>query len=132
MLSNPGLNWLVSLNSDVSDASVVKGLQSSDATSKVEQGGVGNGIASLQGVKSGQAGYTALISGELLSWNWTDALLRLIAHNPVPTDYPVVVRLIDKTNIGSLDISPKGELNFGWFGGTDTFTGAYTKLWGAA
>ncbi len=132
VLQNPDLDWLVSLNSDVSGQSVVKGLQSSNAATKVKQGGIGNGVLSLQQVSAGQATYAALISGELLAYNWSDALLRLIAHNPVPTNYPVVVRLIDKSNIGELKIAPEEALTFNWFGSKDTFASAYGKLWGAA
>jgi ribose transport system substrate-binding protein len=129
VLKDPKFNWLVSLNQDVSGEDVAKGLQSAGATRKVEQGGPGVGLLSMQQVAQGSAGFVAAIAGGLNSFNWADAMLRVIAKQPIPANYPEVVRLFDASNIHSIKITPQESTTFDWFGHA-TYAQQYDKLWG--
>jgi ribose transport system substrate-binding protein len=128
MLQDPKVNYVLSINQDVSGEAVAKGLQSANATQKVKQGGPGAGLLSMQQVAQGSAGFVAAISGSLDSWNWADAMLRVIAKEPVPTDYPVVVRLFDTASIKQIKITPAEGSSFDWFG-TANYPQQYYKLW---
>ena len=128
ILSDPKFNWLVSLNQDSSGEAVAKGLQSANATHKVEQGGTGVGLLSMQQVAQGSAGFVAAVAGGLNAWNWTDAMLRVIAKKPIPTNYPEVVRLFDSSNIHSIKITPQESVTFDWFGKAN-YPAEYEKIW---
>jgi hypothetical protein len=129
VLADPKFNWLVSLNQDVSGEAVAKGLQSANATKKVKQGGSGVGLLSMQQVAQGSASYVAAIAGGLNSWNWADAMLRVIAKQPIPTNYPEVVRLFDASNIHTIKITPQESTTFDWFGQAN-YAQQYDKIWG--
>ncbi len=129
VLSDPKFDWVVSIEQDSSGAAVAKGLQSAHATTKVTQGGTGVGLGSMQEVAQGTAGFVAAVAGGLNSWNWADAMLRVIAKQPIPTNYPVVIRLFDASNIHSIKITPQESQTFDWFG-TANYPQQYDKIWG--
>jgi ribose transport system substrate-binding protein len=129
VLQDPSANWLLSINQDVSGEAVAKGLQSANAAQKIKQGGPGAGLLSMLQVAQGSAAYVAAISGSLNAWSWTDAMLRVIAKEPVPTDYPEVVRLFDTNSIKQIKVTAAESATFDWFGSAN-YPQQYDKLWG--
>jgi len=69
--------------------------------------------------------------GILLGWQYANQAFRMILHQPVLQTEDIPQRVFTRDNVGSLDLTPAGQLSGAWYGATG-FKTAFEKLWGAS
>ncbi|HEX4402019.1 MAG TPA: hypothetical protein VHZ98_11875 [Galbitalea sp.] len=130
LLSNPSLNWSLELSVALFADPVAAAIQSAGKTSSISVGGAESGaVGPLQGVQSGTVKFVTIFSPDLVSWNALDTFLRLANGQSIPSKYPSVARIVDKSNVGDLTLTDAAGVGYDWFG-NPTFHAQYLKLWG--
>lgn len=106
----------------------VRGVQQSGK--KVKTVSTNAVLSQLKQIKAG-TGQVADVGGNrnYLGWAATDRLLRMMLGEPAPTKVTIPVRLFDKTNIDSIDLTPEAERSGEWYGAID-YQQQFQKLWG--
>lgn len=87
-------------------------------------------LGSLQMLRSSNFLYEDTGSdGILLGWQYANQAFRMILHQPVLQSEDIPQRVFTRDNVGSLELTPAGQLSGAWYG-TTGFTAAFEKLWG--
>lgn len=99
---------------------------------KIKVVSTNDALTSLQEIKAGSGQVAdSGANRNYLGWAATDRLLRMILHKPEPTTVTVPVRVFDKTNIGSVTLTPAASVSGEWWG-TTNYKQQFLKLWGVA
>lgn len=87
-------------------------------------------IAGLQKMKAHQAVYSE-VGTDVNYEGWADAdqLLRMMAGQPVVAEH-VPERIFDRSNVGTLTLTPAAQASGEWYGSPSAFKTGFTKLWG--
>jgi ribose transport system substrate-binding protein len=128
MIQDPSIDWVHALNLNSTADGITTGLRNASRTG-VSMGGFASGVVGVQGVEDGKFRFCVTSSADLLGYDTTDALFRVIAGQRLPSEYPYTYRIFDASNIDSITISPEAVLTNDWFGDT-SYRDQYKKLWG--
>jgi ribose transport system substrate-binding protein len=123
----PDLNYIIPVV-DAMSLNIVPTLRQRGKVGKVKIASY-NGTAGVEElVKSGAVGADIAGANIQESWAYVDQALRLLTGNP-PVKAVIPNRLIDKTNINSIDINEANQLH--WFNISEAISG-YKQLWGVS
>lgn len=126
LLRDPNIDYLESQFEQFLQATQTGLKQTSRTDVKVVTGAAQ--LSGLQAVKSGSIDAAAAQASAFQGWVDTDAALRLMLGQELPT-YTIPVRLFTRDTIGSVPLTSQAEESGEWFGPT-TFTTDFKKLWG--
>lgn len=129
LISDSSINYVVP-QTDTYLSAALSGIQAAGKTNSIKVASVADALASLQQVKSNP--HVIAMAGSnptYVAWTMADSVIRMLAGQMPPKDYPVLNRVFTKQNIGSLDLSTAGEASGEWFGST-AYKQAFEKLWG--
>jgi ribose transport system substrate-binding protein len=108
---------------------VLQGIQSAKFTGKVKVHSSSSDLAGLQRVKDGQQasdlGTPVLFEG----WKFANAMVQLMAGQPVEKGDDFVTRAFTKANVGELTLDDKSYLTDDWFGGSG-YQQSFLAAWG--
>jgi ribose transport system substrate-binding protein len=68
-------------------------------------------------------------AGVLQGWQYADQVFRMLLHQPVLASEDIPQRVFTRDNVGTLDLSPAGQISGSWYV-TNDFKTAFSKLWG--
>ncbi|MFT4288521.1 sugar ABC transporter substrate-binding protein [Nocardioides sp.] len=109
---------------------VISGISTSGRTGKVK---IATASAALAGLQKLETDPDLLVDVGLnpayIAWGDADAILRMIAGEVPPSDYPAAVRAFTPENVGSLELTDEAAKGPDWFG-TPTYEDSFVKLWG--
>ncbi len=128
LVSNPDINYIVG-ETDTQVQPAITGAQSSGYLSKVKIYGTTGDLGGLQRVQAGSQVADIGYSAAFVGWSEADAIVRLMLGQSVPTTYPPMVRVFDKSNIGSLTLTLAEQSTNNWYG-SSSYEADYAKLWG--
>jgi ribose transport system substrate-binding protein len=107
----------------------LQGLQAAGLADKVKIVSSSSDLAGLQRVRDGQQisdlGTPVIYEG----WKYANALMQLLAGDPVQKADAMVTREFNADNIGDLELTDKAYFTFDWFG-DETFKQAFRDAWG--
>ncbi|MEV8631351.1 substrate-binding domain-containing protein [Streptosporangium sp. NPDC051023] len=131
LLTDPSIDYVIP-QYDTYLAAATTGLQSSGKVRDVKISTSGATLAAVQQVKTNnQLIAVAGVNPPYLAWTMGDSVLRMLAGQQPPAEYPSLARAFTKDNIGELDLTPEAEVSGKWFGDPGVFQKAFTALWGA-
>lgn len=129
LLKDPGIGYVFTeFDTDVQPA--VGGVVQTGRASKVIGVSSMGILGSLQMLHS--ANYLQADTGSagvLLGWQYADQVFRMLLHQPVLASEDIPQRVFTRANVGSLDLTPAGQISGSWYVSND-FRAAFTKLWG--
>lgn len=108
----------------------VRGLQQSAKARGITLVSSDFDVAALKRVKGGQEAATAAQNRNYGGWLAMDQWLRMVLGKAPAKDVPLPVRLFDKQNIASAELTDTALLTGSLYGPT-TYTQSFLKLWGA-
>ena len=129
--SHPNTNY-VAAEFDVAAPQTLNGIQTAGYGSKVKFVSVNGSLDSLQRLKAANTPQIADVgySSEYLGWQFADGMVRMLAGTaPVSYSYGVF-RVLTKTNVGGLSLTPAASRTNVWYG-TGDFKSTFLKAWGA-
>lgn len=116
---------------DIDVPAVVQGLQTGSAGSKVKVVSTTGVLTSLQLIASGQHQVADVAqNGYEEGWAAADQSFRLMLGQPARTGVNGTIRVFDKTNVGSLQLTADNAAS-GAFFGDSSYRDKYLTAWGA-
>jgi ribose transport system substrate-binding protein len=129
LVRDPGIGYVYA-EFDVDVPAVVQGLQTSSGGSKVKVVGTTGVLTSLQLIASGQHQVADIAQdGYEEGWAAADQAFRLMLGQPARTGVNGSLRVFDKTNIGSLQLTAANAAS-GAFFGDGSYRDEYLTAWG--
>ena len=129
LVSNPDINAVVT-NVDGYLAPAVAGVQSAGAIDKVQFFGANGDLDGLQRVKDGKQVTDAGIPVIYVGWQYTNALMQLLAGDTVAPVASYEGRVFTADNVAGLTLTPESYLTLDWYGGDNSFEQQYLTAWG--
>lgn len=129
LAANPDIRYLI-LPQDAFFQAALPGIQSAGFTNKLKVIAAGGTTAGLQAVKAGQIAYDIGQGAIYNGWGFADATVRLLAGAKIQPENDGAVRVFEKSNVGSLDLTDANYNSSAWYGGTQ-WQGDFLKAWGA-
>jgi ribose transport system substrate-binding protein len=129
LVSNPEINAVVT-NVDGYLAPAVAGVQSAGAIDKVQFFGANGDLDGLQRVKDGKQVTDAGIPVIYVGWQYTNALMQLLAGDVVAPVTSYEGRVFTAENVAGLTLTPESYLTLDWYGGDNSFEAQYLAAWG--
>ncbi|MBB4919314.1 sugar ABC transporter substrate-binding protein [Streptosporangium saharense] len=130
LLTDPSIGYVIP-QYDTYLAATTTGLQSSGKARDVRIATSGATLAAVQQVKTNDRLIAvAGVNPPYLAWTMADSVLRMLAGQRPPAEYPSLARAFTKDNIGTLDLTPEAEVSGRWFGEPGAYQKAFTGLWG--
>ncbi len=128
LISHPDTNYVVD-ELDAAGQGTVAGIQNAGFTNKVKVSGTNGDLDAMQRLATGtlqflDIGFSPIYTG----WQYADGILRMLAGQ-VPNEGVGVVRIFDKSNIGSLTLTPEAYATNAWYG-SDAFKQTFSSAWG--
>lgn len=107
-----------------------RGMQQAGRTSGMSVVSTNSALSQMQQVASG-SGQVADVGANrnYLGWETVDGILRMSLDEPPPDNVTIPVRVFDKTNIDSVELTDSAAESGEWWGPTDYKT-EFLKLWG--
>ncbi|GII60961.1 hypothetical protein Skr01_10460 [Sphaerisporangium krabiense] len=131
LITDPSIDYVVP-QYDTYLSAVTTGLQSSGKARSVKIATSGATLAAVQQVKTNDRLIAVVgVNPPYLAWTIADSVLRMLAGEAPPAEYPSMARAITKGNIGQLKLTPQAEVSGEWFGDPSVFQKAFTGLWSA-
>jgi ribose transport system substrate-binding protein len=130
LVADPTIDYIQS-DFDSFAQAILQGVQSASSKAKVVS--MDAYLDSLQGMKSGgpltaDTGYNLFAAG----WYMTDQALRMMTGGKaVEKEVFPFRRMFTPANVGTLDLTAKGQESGSWYGKAD-YMGGFSKLWGLA
>jgi ribose transport system substrate-binding protein len=128
LAANPDIRYLI-LPQDAFFQAALPGIQSAGFTNKLKVIAAGGTTAGLQAVKAGQIAYNIGQGAIYNGWGFADATVRLLAGAQIQPENDGAVRVFDKSNVGSLDLTDANYNSSVWYGG-DQWESDFLKAWG--
>ena len=116
LAANPDINYLV-LPQDAYLQAALPGIQSAGFANKLKVVAAGGTVAGLQAVKSGQIAYNIGQGAVYNGWGFADATVRLLAGAQIQPENDGAIRVFDKSNVGSIDLTDANYNSTVWYGG---------------
>lgn len=130
LVADPSITYIQS-DFDSFVQAILQGIQTAGSKAKVVS--MDAFLDSLQGMKAGgplvaDTGYNLFAAG----WYMTDQALRMMTGGKaVEKEVFPFRRMFTPANVGTLDLTPKGQETGSWYGKAD-YMGGFAKLWGLA
>jgi ribose transport system substrate-binding protein len=128
LVSNPDTNALVA-NVDGFLAPAIAGVQSAGAADKVQFFAANGDLEGLQRVKDGKQVTDAGIPVIYVGWQYTNALMQLLAGDSVAPVNIFEGRIFTANNVADLTLTPAAYLTNDWYG-TASYKDQYLTAWG--
>jgi ribose transport system substrate-binding protein len=128
LVANPDTNALVS-NVDGYLAPAIAGVQSAGAADKVQYFAANGDLDGLQRVKDGKQVTDAGIPVIYVGWQYTNALMQLLAGDTVAPVSGYEGRIFTANNVADLTLTPDAYLTMDWYG-APSFEEQYLAAWG--
>lgn len=128
LLDDPDIDYVIP-QTDALLQGTMSGLRSVNSGGEVKVATTSGSLGGLQLVKSDDAVLVDVgFSADYFGWTMADSLVRMLTGDDVPTTYPPVIRVFDKSNIGGIDLTPASEKSGEWYGPTD-YRNEFPTLW---
>ncbi len=130
LISNPSTTY-VACETDLCAPNAVEGIQTAGYTNKVKLTSANGNLDSLQRIKAGDIQFSdAGVSSTYFGWQFADGMLRMLTGS-APVSTVTVVRVFDKSNVGSLTLTPAAYQTNDWYG-SDAYEQTFLSAWGAS
>jgi ABC-type sugar transport system substrate-binding protein len=130
LISNPNTTY-VACETDLCAPNAVEGIQTAGYTNKVKLTSANGNLDSLQRIKSGDVQSSdAGVSSTYFGWQFADGVLRMLGGS-APVSTVTVVRVFDKSNVGSLTLTPAAYQTNDWYG-SDAYEQTFLSGWGVS